>query len=145
MQFKKFKEFFFKLIVNKENNYHPLVWINGKPKINKNVYIGGFSEVNAKGAKIEIGDNCDISSFVSINVSDSHLKTVRLKKNISKKNIFIGNNVFIGSHSVILGGTKIGNYSVIGAGTVLRGEKIPPYSLVIGNPAVIKIGYYKKK
>ncbi len=143
--YSKFKDFFLKFVENKKNRFHPLVWINGNPKIGKNVYIGGFSEVNAKGAKIEIGNNCDIASFVSINVADSHLKTINNKKKISKKKIIIGNNVFIGSHSVILGGTIINKKSVIAAGTVLRGEVIPEFSLAIGNPAKILKGYYKKK
>ena len=107
IKYEEFKNFFLKFIQNKKNDYHPLVWINGEPKIGKKVYIGGFSEINAKGAKIYIGNNCDISSFVSINVADSHLKTIKLKNKIIKKNIKIENNVFIGSHSVILGGTVI--------------------------------------
>mgnify|MGYP000882966492 FL=1 len=145
INYSKFKNLFLRFIENKKNSYHPLVWINGNPKIGKNVYIGGFSEVNAKGSKITIGNNCDIASFVTINVSDSHLKTIKKSKNIIKKNIIIGDNVFIGSHSAILGGTKIKNNSVIAAGTVLRGENIPEYSLAIGNPARIKKNYYKKK
>jgi acetyltransferase-like isoleucine patch superfamily enzyme len=145
INYSKFKNLFLRFIENKKNSYHPLVWINGNPKIGKNVYIGGFSEVNAKGSKITIGNNCDIASFVTINVSDSHLKTIKKNKNIIKKNIIIGDNVFIGSHSAILGGTKIKNNSVIAAGTVLRGENIPEYSLAIGNPAIIKKNYYKKK
>ena len=145
INYSKFKNLFLRFIENKKNSYHPLVWINGNPKIGKNVYIGGFSEVNAKGSKITIGNNCDIASFVTINVSDSHLKTIKKNKNIIKKNIIIGDNVFIGSHSAILGGTKIKNNSVIAAGTVLRGENIPEYSLAIGNPARIKKNYYKKK
>ena len=40
---KKFEKLFLKLINNKKNKYHPLVWINGNPKIGKNTYIGGFS------------------------------------------------------------------------------------------------------
>tara|TARA_B100000795_G_scaffold265002_1_gene246252 strand:- start:4547 stop:5038 length:492 start_codon:yes stop_codon:yes gene_type:complete len=143
-KFEEFKNFFLKFIENKKNDYHPLVWINGKPKIGKNVYIGGFSEINAKGGKINIGNNCDIASFVSINVADSHLKTIKIKNKIAKKNIKIENNVFIGSHSVILGGTIIKKNSVIAAGTVLRGEIVPEYSLAIGNPAKIKKKYYKK-
>ena len=144
-EYSKFKEFFLKFVENKKNRFHPLVWINGKPEIGKNVYIGGFSEINSKGAKIKIGRNCDIASFVSINVADSHLKTIGKAKKISKKNITIGKNVFIGSHSVILGGTIIKKNSVVAAGTVLRGEKIPEYSLAIGNPAKIINGHYKKK
>ena len=143
-EYSKFKDFFLKFVENKKNRFHPLVWINGKPEIGKNVYIGGFSEINSKGSKIKIGNNCDISSFVSINVADSHLKTIGKKKNISKREIIIDNNVFIGSHSVILGGTIIKKNSVIAAGTILRGEKIPEFSLVIGNPAKIIKGHYKK-
>jgi len=143
-EYVKFKNFFLKFTENNKNKFHPLVWINGKPDIGKNVYIGGFSEVNSKGAKIKIGNNCDIASFVSINVADSHLKTIGKAKNISKKKILIDNNVFIGSHCVILGGTIIKKNSVIAAGTVLRGEKIPEFSLAIGNPAKIIKGYYKR-
>ena len=80
-----FKNFFLKFIENKKNKYHPLVWINGKPKIGSNVYIGGFSEINAKGSKIQIGKDCDISSFVTINVADSHLKVLKKTKKIKKK------------------------------------------------------------
>ena len=73
------------------------------------------------------------------------IKDVSKKKNkINYESIKIENNVFIGSHSVILGGVKIGHHSVIGAGTVVRKGKIPPYSLVIGNPCKIKKNYYKK-
>ena len=143
-EYKKFKEYFLKFIENKKNKFHPLVWINGKPQIGKKVYIGGFSEINAKGAIVKIGNYCDIASFVSINVADSHLKTIGKTSRISKKKILIGNRVFIGSHSVILGGTIIGNNSVIAAGTVLRGENIPNNSLAIGNPAKILKRHYKK-
>ena len=61
------------------------------------------------------------------------------------KNINIGNNVFIGSHSAVLGGAEIGDNCVIAAGTIVRQQKIPPYSLVIGNPMIVKGGYYKNK
>ena len=142
--YKKFQEFFLKFVENKKNRFHPLVWINGNPKIDKNVYIGGFSEINAKGSTVKIGKNCDIASFVSINVADSHLKTIKKTNKIIKKKIIIENNVFIGSHSVILGGTVIKRFSVVAAGTVLRGEIIPEYSLAFGNPVKIKKNYYKK-
>jgi len=144
MNKKIFEDLFFKLIDNKKNKYHPLVWINGKPKIGKNTYIGGFSEINSKGSKISIGSHCDIASFVSINVADSHKKCIGIEKHITKKPIILGDKVFVGSHSVILGGVTIANNSVVGAGTILQNIKIPPYSLVVGNPPVIKKNYYKK-
>ena len=117
----------------------------GQPNIGKNVYIGGFSEVNANGANITIGDNCDIASFVSINSADSHLKCIELSDEVVRKDIVIEKNVFIGSHSVIKGGAHIGHHSVIASGTIVGPIDIPPYSLVVGNPAKIKLGYYLKK
>lgn len=141
----KFKEDFLSLIQNKDNPFHPLVWINGEPDIGKNTYIGGMSEINANGAKVRIGNNCDIASFVAINVSDSHMRAIGLNDNIEHKDITIEDNVFIGSHSAVLGGTYIGNNSVVGAGSIVRGEKIPPYSLALGNPLIIKPGYYSNK
>ena len=67
------------------------------------------------------------------------------KKKITKKPIKLGNNVFVGSHSAILGGVTIGSHSVVGAGTILQNCKIPTYSLVVGNPPIIKKNYYNKK
>jgi len=127
---------------NKANPYHPLVLMTGEPIIGKGTYIGAFSEVNARGAKVQIGENCDIASFVAINSADSHLMTIGLSKTNIRKNILVGDNVFIGSHAVILGGANIGHNSVIAAGTVVRDGTIEPYSLVIGNPMKVKSRYY---
>lgn len=133
------------LIKMPDNPFHPLVYIGGQPEFGKNVYIGLLSEVTAKGSAVKIGDNCDIASFVSINVADSHKRVIGLAEEIMRKEIIIENNVFIGSHSFIGGGVQIGHHSVVAAGTIIAKPcKIPPYSLVIGNPLVIKKGYYKK-
>ena len=140
-----FSELFSKFTNFKKNRFHPLVWINGEPEIGKNVYIGGLSEVNATGTTVKIGDNCDIASFVSINAVDSHRKCIGLLDSAERKPIVIGENVFIGSHSVVKGGAIIGHHTVIGAGTIVEGREIPPYSLVIGNPMVVKPGYYLDK
>ncbi len=145
MEIDEFEELFSKLTSFKKNSFHPLVWIVGQPEIGSNVYIGGMSEVNAKNAKVIIGDNCDIASFVSINCADSHKKCIGLSESTNRKDIIIENNVFIGSHSVIKGGSHIGHHSVVAAGTIVEAEKIPPYSLIIGNPMKVKAGYYKSK
>lgn len=144
MDLEEFKELFASLTDFKKNKFHPLVWINGEPEIGENVYIGGMSEINAKGARVVIGNNCDIASFVSINCADSHKKCIGLSDNVERKDIVIEDNVFIGSHSVIKGGAKIGHHSVVAAGTIVDGVEIPPYSLIFGNPMQIKIEYYKR-
>lgn len=136
------QEWFSRLTTFPANRFHPLVWIVGDPEIGADVYIGGFSEVNAKGARVRIGDNCDIASFVSINCADSHKKCIGLSVEIERRDILIEDHVFIGSHSVVKGGARIGHHSVIAAGTIVGAVKVPPYSLVVGNPAVVKSGYY---
>ena len=52
-----------------------------------------------------------------------------------KKSLEIGSDVWVGGHSIILSGLKIGHGCVIGAGSVVR-ESLDPYSIAIGNPAM---------
>ncbi|NQU57181.1 MAG: acyltransferase [Rhodospirillales bacterium] len=138
-----FRTQFFDLMTFPDNPYHPLVWINGNPKIGEGTYIGGFTDINANGARLTIGNHCDIASFVAVNVADTHLQAIGLADAPQCRDIDIADHVFIGSHSVIMGGTRIGERSVIGAGTIVNGLDIPPYSLAVGNPAVVKPGYYR--
>lgn len=141
----EFQKLFAEMTDMPSNQFHPLVWIGGDPEIGENVYIGGMSEVYAKGARVVIGDNCDIASFVSINCSDSHKKTIGISDEIERRDIIIENNVYIGTQSFIGGGTHIGHHSVVGAGTVVPRGEYPPYTLIVGNPAVVKSGYYLNK
>ena len=139
-------QFFFTVLTTfKPNKFHPLVWITGEPYIGKNVHIGAFSEVSCLGSNVTIGDNCDIAAFVSINCADSHKLCLGIKSFVERRDIIIGKNVFIGSHSIIKGGAIIGDFSVIAAGTVVDGVEIPAYSLVFGNPMHVKKEYYKKQ
>lgn len=139
----EFEKYFLKMMDNKKNKLHPFVWIHGDPEIGKNVYVGGFSEVNANGARVVIGDNCDIASFVAINCQDTHKRCIGLIDKKECRDIIIEHNVFIGSHCVVKGGAHIGHHSVVAAGTIVDGVKIGPYSLVFGNPMRVKKGYYK--
>jgi acetyltransferase-like isoleucine patch superfamily enzyme len=140
-----FRDLFEKMTGFKKNQFHPMVWILGDPEIEDDVSIGGFSEINATGAKVTICQGCDIASFVSINCADSHKKCIGFADQIERKDIYIGRCVFIGSHSFIKGGARIGHHSVIAAGTVVDGVAIPPYSLVSGNPMICMPGYYMDK
>ena len=48
--------------------------------------------------------------------------------------VSIGNDVWIGSNAVIIGGIKIGDGAIIAAGSLVTKE-VSPYSIVGGNPA----------
>lgn len=51
-------------------------------------------------------------------------------------NVMIGNNAIIGANVVVREKTIIGEHTLIGAGAVVL-ENIPPFSVVVGNPARI--------
>jgi virginiamycin A acetyltransferase len=51
-----------------------------------------------------------------------------------KGDTIIGNDVWIGQNATILPGVHIGDGAIIGANAVV-GSDIPPYTIVVGNPA----------
>ena len=100
--------------------------------IGDNTYIGDRTEIHA-GSLVEIGSNCDISWDCTIMDRDYHKLD---SDNETIKNVKISDNVWIGCHSVILKGVKIGEGAVIAAGSVVT-KDVPPYTLVAGNPAKV--------
>ena len=50
---------------------------------------------------------------------------------------FVGKGASIGANSTIVCGVTIGEYSMIGAGTVVSSD-VPPFGLVFGNPARLR-------
>ncbi|WP_157798770.1 CatB-related O-acetyltransferase [Chryseobacterium geocarposphaerae] len=64
-----------------------------------------------------------------------------LLKNFSKEDIFeykkdvvIGNDVWIGANAIILNGVKIGDGAIIGANTVVTSD-VESYAIVVGSPS----------
>lgn len=54
-----------------------------------------------------------------------------------KGTIDIGNDVWIGREAKILDGVSIGDGAIVGAYSVVS-KNVPPYAVVVGNPAEIK-------
>lgn len=52
------------------------------------------------------------------------------------QDVILEEDVWLGANVVLLNGVKIGRGAVIAAGSVCR-NKIPPYSIVAGNPAKV--------
>ena len=57
-------------------------------------------------------------------------KSFRDKDGVSKGGITIGDDVWIGTNAIILGGVKVGQGAIIGAGAVVT-KDIPPYAVVV--------------
>ena len=48
--------------------------------------------------------------------------------------IKIGNHVWVGAGATILKGVTVGDHAIIGGGSVVN-KDVPPYAVVVGNPA----------
>jgi acetyltransferase-like isoleucine patch superfamily enzyme len=83
---------------------------------------------------ITIGANTLIGAECMIVDSDFHGYPLDENKPAKTAPVEIGDHVFIGARTIILKGVKIGNRSVIGAGSVVTSD-IPENSLAAGNPA----------
>lgn len=62
---------------------------------------------------------------------------------VTKKVITIEDEVWIGANVVVVAGVTIGKHSVVAAGSVVT-KNVPPYSVVVGNPARIIKQYNPK-
>jgi len=94
--------------------------------------------------KATIGNYTSMGDYISIGPGEhdmSHITTSSFFPNngysdLTKKTCIIGNDVWIGNHSIILRGVKIGNGAVIGANSVVT-KDVPDYAIVAGSPAKI--------
>lgn len=106
---------------------------------------------------ISIGDDCSVNPFcvvrgdvalgdgVRIGAHTSILgfnhsmsgETPVFQQPLTSKGIRIGDDVWIGSHAVVLDGVVVGSHSIIAAGSVVT-KDVPEWAVVAGNPARIK-------
>lgn len=98
--------------------------------------------------KLKIGRFCSIAPEVMFVLSADHYtqhmssypyKVWVMKENqegISKGDIIVEDDVWIGFRSIILSGVHIGKGSVIAAGSVVT-KDVPPYAIVGGVPAKV--------
>lgn len=114
-----------------EHNFHCDLGYN--IHVGENFY-AGFNCTILDIAKVTIGDNCLIAPNVGIYTAGHNISPINRNKTGFGKPITIGDNVWIGGHSVILGGIKIGDNSIIAAGSVVV-KDVPKNTIYAGNPA----------
>ena len=93
--------------------------------------------VSRDNKKIEIGNNCLFSKNITIRNNDGHTITDKNTKKIlnPSKDVYIGNNVWIGTNSVILKGAHISSNSVVGALSLVNKKFSEENIIIAGNPA----------
>ena len=83
---------------------------------------------------VDIGDRVMIGPNVNIITTGHALKPSERRAHIEAKPIVIESNVWIATGATIVGGVRVGENSVVGAGAVVT-KDVPPNSLVAGVPA----------
>jgi acetyltransferase-like isoleucine patch superfamily enzyme len=146
---KKYSNYFLKDNLKNEISQNLAVigkWSYGNPKIYRwnwknKIYIGNFCSLGPE-IKIIIGGN-HRTDWVStsqlpadtFNFEDTFLNAQKIKNyNYSKGDLHIENDVWIGGFSIIFSGVRLGNGSVVAAGSVVT-KDVEPYTIVGGNPA----------
>lgn len=99
--------------------------------------IGKFCQI-AYGAEFIMNDANHqmnaVSTFPFYTLEGWNMDTPAFSDMPYKGDTIIGNDVWIGQNAVILPGVHIGDGVIIGANSVV-GSDVPPYTIVIGNPA----------
>ena len=108
---------------------------------------GPNTDIDAGRQKVTIGAFCSIArnvTFQTYNHNHRKMSTYFIGQNIFKENwtneqltkgnIHVENDVWIGTQSVILGGVTIHNGAIVAANSVVT-KDVQPYSIVAGSPA----------
>lgn len=130
-------------------NFHcgrgTFIWARNKIEIGDNFYLGKFSSIETNCI---IGNNVIIANHVGIVGRYDHNYQqigipVRLASQIRDKNYswkgldeitYIGDDVWIGYGAIIMSGVRIGNGTIIAAGSIVTHDT-EAYSIVAGIPA----------
>jgi acetyltransferase-like isoleucine patch superfamily enzyme len=113
-------------------------FMTGKLEIGEETWVGHEVLVVGGDAEIKIGSHCDIAPRVLIASGTHQIDPVGLRvagEGFSLP-IKIGNGCWIGAGAVILGGTVLGENTIVAAGSVVKGS-FPDRCIIGGVPAKI--------
>jgi acetyltransferase-like isoleucine patch superfamily enzyme len=102
----------------------------GKIVIGDRAALNSFCRIFGHG-KVEIGEDTQIGPGSLITTTDHDY---RGDLETSFKGVVIGKGVWIGANVTVLPGVEIGDYAVVGAGSVVT-KNIPPRAVAVGIPA----------
>ena len=132
----------FKPVIDASSFIHPQATVIGNVVIGRDVFVGAGAVLRGDWGAIVIEDGCNVQENCVIHIFPGATVTLHEGAHIGHGAVIhgatIGRNVLVGMNSVVMDGAEIGENSIVGALSFIKGEeKIPPRSLVVGNPARI--------
>lgn len=129
-------------VVDPSSFIHPLAAVTGNVIIGKDCYIGPGAAIRGDWGGIVIENGCNVQENCTIHMFPGITVTLEEGSHIGHGAIihgaYIGRNCLIGMNAVIMDEVELGEECIVGALTFIKaGEKIPPRSLVAGNPGKI--------
>ncbi len=131
-----------KPVVHSSSFVHPQAAVTGHVIIGRNVYIGPGCALRGDWGTIIIEDGCNIQENCTVHMFPGITVLLKEGAHIGHGAIIhgatIGRNCLVGMNAVIMDDVDVGDESIVGALCFIKQEeKIPPRSLVVGNPAKI--------
>ena len=132
----------FQPVVHHTSFIHPQAAVTGNVIIGKNVYVGPGAAIRGDWGEIIIEDGCNVQENCTLHMFPGvtmHLKeAAHIGHGAIIHGAIIGKNCLVGMNSVVMDEAEIGDECIIGALCFINAmSKIPPRSLVVGNPGKI--------
>ncbi|WP_210488893.1 transferase hexapeptide repeat family protein [Rufibacter aurantiacus] len=126
-------------VVHESAFVHPQATVTGNVIIGRKVYVGPGAAVRGDWGQIIIEDNCNVQENCTIHMFPGTTVLLKEMAHIGHGAIIhgatIGRNVMVGMNAVVMDRVEIGDECIVGALCFVRAdEKIPPRSVVVGNP-----------
>lgn len=132
----------FRPVVHPSSFVHPAAVVTGNVIIGKDVYIGPGAMLRGDWGGIVIEDGCNVQENCVVHMFPGITVLLKEGAHIGHGAVIhgavIGKNALIGMNAVIMDNVEVGDESIVGAMSFVKAdEKIPPRSVVAGNPAKI--------
>lgn len=123
--------------MKKQNKFiHEKAYIEGDVVIGNNSSVWAFAVLRGDEGKIKVGSNCNIQEHVTLHGKVTIGDNTSIGHNAVIHGATIGNNVLIGSNATVLDNSKIEDWVIVAAGSVVPPNKnIEENSVVMGVPA----------